>query len=262
MLSDEIKEQYKKLEGKGVRAHLAWFWEYYKVEAAIAVISVGMVVGIIYTIASHKPAALNVMFLNAAVTDDYLAEALADDYAQYAGIDLKEYDVYIDLRETLSMEGDSQYDMATVQKIAAQSAARELDAMVCNAFHFYNYIYNGIFADLREIMTEEELSEYEGRILYADRKDLEAFTEAVENNDYSGLPGTEITDPESWQRKENFFLPDPAGMKDPVPFGIVVSDSGMVTEYGFYPAAASVFGVAASSERAPAAVTFLHYLDK
>lgn len=260
MLSDEIKEQYKKLKGQGIKAHLAWFWEYYKIEAAIAVISIGVVVGIIQTIVSHRPTAFNVMFLNAAVTDDYLSEALAEDYAQYAGINLKEYDVVFDLRETLSMEGDSQYDMGTVQKIAAQSAARELDAMVCNAFHFYNYVYNGIFTDLRDAMTEQELAQYEGKIFYVDGKDLKAFNEAVEKMDYSLMPETLITDPEEWQSKESFVLPDPGEMEDPIPFGIAVGDSRLITEYSFYPRSASFFGIAASSERMPAATAFLHYL--
>ena len=47
-INDEIREQRKKLKGKGVKAHLAWFWEYEKIPT-LAVLCVGaIVISLIY----------------------------------------------------------------------------------------------------------------------------------------------------------------------------------------------------------------------
>ena len=47
-INDEIREQRKKLKGKGIRAHLAWFWEYEKVPTLITVLVGGLVISLIY----------------------------------------------------------------------------------------------------------------------------------------------------------------------------------------------------------------------
>ena len=259
MLRDEIKEQYKKLEGQGVKAHLAWFWEYYKIETVIAAGALFMIIGIIQAIVTNKPTALGVIFVNAYVPDGAISTEIAEGYAAYADISQKEYDVNMDLQESLSLTGtSSEYEMGTVQKIVAESAAKELDVMVCNAFHFQSYVYGSMFSDLREIMTDEQIASYGDRVYYVDLKAVDAYNEAIDKLDYESLPS--VTDPEAWQSIDEFERPDPSQMEEPVPVGIIVNDAPLIENNQFYPGTVCVFGFVAASERQENAAKFLEYM--
>lgn len=264
-LSDEIREERKKLKGKGAKAYWEYFWEYYKLPAAGIIFGIIFVVSMGKAILTSKETGFSTMFINCAMTEyamynDSLA-ALSEDYAAYAGIDTKEYSVNLDLSEylTLGLPGSEQ-DYATLMKVTTQQAAHELDVIVADAFYFWYYARNNMFLDLREVYTEEELAAMPGEIYYMDQAEMRERLQAYEADPsyMEDFPTTE--EAAAFENPDTFVLPDPSEMREPCPYGIVVSDAPFIEKEGFYPGSVSVLGIVAGTERIEAARSFLSYM--
>ena len=265
-INDEIREQRKKLKGKGVKAHLAWFWEYEKIPT-LAVLCVGaIVISLIYHYVTYRPYVFGTLFLNARV-QEMQSEELSADFMEYAGIDAKESDVFADLSEMLTPGGNStsQYDIYSVQKIMAETAAGQIDTAVMDAWYFDYYAYNGEFKDLREVLDADALEKYEDRFYYIDRtKALEMQNAQEEKKAAATAANEDAADAETAARafedQKNFVNPDPAEMEDPVPVGIICTDAPYILKNENYPDTVCIFGIVASTKHPETCQQFLEYL--
>lgn len=265
-MSDEIREQRKKLKGKGIKAHLAWFWEYEKVPALI-VLGVGaLAVALIYHYVTYRPYVFGTMFLNATVQDTQ-QDDLSADFMEYAGIDSSKEDVFADLSEILTPGNgsSSEYDMYSVQKIMAETAAGQVDVAVMDAWYFDHYAYNGEFKDLRDVLDADTLAEYEDRFYYIDRTKALAMQDAQDDKTDTG--STEEADSEvdetaarAFENPETFENPDPSTMDDPVPVGIICTDAPYIQKNGNYPDAVCIYGIVANTKHPETCQQFLEYL--
>ena len=61
--------------------------------------------------------------------------------------------------------------------------------------------------------------------------------------------------------REEFEVPDPEKMKDPIPVGIIVTDTKIISDGGFFAATIPVFGVPVVSDRKDIALKFLVFLE-
>lgn len=267
-INDEIREQRKKLKGKGIRAHLAWFWEYEKVPTLITVLVGGLVISLIYHYATYKPYVFGTMFLNASVQDTQ-QEDLSADFMEYADIDAGQSDVFADLSEILTPgnSSSSEYDMYAIQKIMAETAAGQIDVAVMDAWYFNHYAYNGEFKDLREVLDADSLKKYEDRFYYIDRTKAVAMQDAQddkEGTDTAAADSTEAEDDEAaaraFEKQESFVNPDPADMDDPVPVGIICTDAPYIQRNGNYPDTVCIYGIVANTKHPETCQQFLEYL--
>ena len=267
-MNDEIREQRKKLKGKGIKAHFSWFWEYEKVPALIVVLVGGLVISLIYHYATYKPYVFGAMFLNASVQDTQ-SEDLSADFMEYAGIDAKESDVFTDLSEILTLGNNlsSEYDMYSTQKIMAQTAAGQIDVAVMDAWYFDHYAYNGEFKDLREVLDEDTMKKYEDRIYYIDRTKAVAMQDAQDNKEGTDTAGADSANGEddeetarAFEKKDGFVNPDPADMEDPLPVGIICTDAPYIEKNGNYPDTVCIYGIVANTKHPETCQQFLEYL--
>lgn len=171
---DEIREQQQKLKGKPFREKWDYFWEYYKVHTLVAICSVAALISIVYSIASQKDSILDVAMVNAYFDQELDSEALCADFEQYAQVDTKEYQATITTNMDVDYEGTDQYSYANLQKITAMAAAHSLDVIITNDAYIDHNLGVGVFYDLCEYFTEEELAQYEDRLLYRDLEGDEA----------------------------------------------------------------------------------------
>ncbi len=271
-MNDEIREQRKKLKGKGIKAHLAWFWEYEKIPTIVVLAAAAIVISLIYHYMTYKPYAFGTLFLNASIQDDQ-QETLAADFLNYAGLDSSKEDVFADLMESLT-PGDntsSQYDIYSVQKIMAETAAKQIDTAVMDAWYFRQYAYNGEFLDLTTVLDSETLAKYEGRIFYIDQAEAERQqeandtvstedSEAANAEDYDEQSQKSQEEAESWESLDGFELPDPEQMEKPVAVGIWCNDASYIQENGNYDHTACIFGIVANTEHPEICKLFLEYL--
>ena len=52
---EEIREQQKKLKGQGIKAHLQYFWDYYKIHTIVALAAIIFIVVLVKDVTNNKP---------------------------------------------------------------------------------------------------------------------------------------------------------------------------------------------------------------
>lgn len=275
-MRDEVRRERAKLKGKGVKAHLAYFWEYYRIQTALAVIGAALVIGLISTQVNAKDTAFEAVLINgsAAVDTGTAVNGTGQSFADYAGIDTAKYDCFIDNSLSLSQDRMSgQYDYTTIMKLAAQMAAQQIDVMVANPATFQYYAQSSSFADLRDLYTEDALQAWkeQGLLWYVDGKAIQELEEDVptESEEETAKAAAETAPAEQAAAKqaaaeaeytENYVMPDPGAMEDPIPVGVAVTSAPYIRDNGFYGDTVAIAGVVVNTKHTDTAKQFLSYL--
>lgn len=290
---DDIKKQHKKVRKKGFKAMASYFWDYYKVPTAVIIVIALFSFYLIRDMASNLPYGFYAMMVNSTMHPD--GEVIGEDFAGYAGIDTSSYNVLIDTNQTLSTSSYNTYDVSTQERIMAITAAGDLDVMIADQSVFEQYARNSYMTDLRDLMSEDELKKYDGYIYYVDGTILKAIedgtyeqasSENTADNESQGsqddpsIAGSNsaatdetisdeeisymlgISSPSSIVSEEAFVLPDPDSMEDPVPVGIILSDTAFMQSTNTYAGSVPIFGIIGNSSRTDLAIKFLEYLNE
>ncbi|SES27498.1 hypothetical protein SAMN04487884_12638 [Butyrivibrio fibrisolvens] len=290
---DDIKKQHKKVRKKGFKAMASYFWDYYKVPTAVIIVIALFSFYLIRDMASNLPYGFYAMMINSTMHPD--GEVIGEDFAGYAGIDTSSYNVLIDTNQTLSTSSYNTYDVSTQERIMAITAAGDLDVMIADQSVFEQYARNSYMTDLRDLMSEDELKKYDGYIYYVDGAILKAIedgtyeqassentadNESQGSQDDSSVAGSNsaatdetisdeeisymlgISSPSSIVSEDAFVLPDPDIMEDPVPVGIILSDTAFMQSTNTYAGSVPIFGIIGNSSRTDLAIKFLEYLNE
>ena len=141
------------------------FKDYYALPLLIAVIVMGIAS---YLITDAVTSYRNIVFLAAVINEDFDNDTLEEfnaDFLDYLGCDDKKEksnvcDGYI-------MSGGSSAEaVSATESIASYIYAKQLDAMICDTSTFDHYASLGCFADLSELLTEEQYKKYSEYIYY------------------------------------------------------------------------------------------------
>ena len=220
-IMDEIREQHKKMKGKGLKEKLAYFWEYYRFATIVTLVVIFFVGNLIYTIATAKDSAFYAVFVNGYTDMD--TEEYMNGFNEYAQIDTKKYSTTLETNYTLDENSTDTYTIANIQKLTAQVAAKQLDVMVADSDTFNRYAGNGYLGDLRQFIPEDTLSAYSDRFIYTD------------------IPDDEVS--------------------EEVPVGIQIADAPLLQETQAYAGQDEVyFGVFINSQHGDNAGKFLEYI--
>lgn len=259
-VQDEIRQQHMKAKDMTFKEKLSYFWYYYKVHTFAAVLIIIFGTAFIHNIVTAKDYNFYGIMLNSSMLD---GDAMEASFGEYAGLDMENYDCFIDTLSTLSYQSQNEYDMATFQKLVALVQSKELDVMVLDAQVFYNFSFNGMLSDLRDVMSEEELARYEGRIYYIDyakvrkaEEEEEMATDAdiLEEQEKRNQASLEeiAAEAESHRHPEN--------MDEPIPVGIFMDGSPIVAKTGCYGDLVPVCGICVTSQRIDTAKEYLNYM--
>ena len=214
---DEIREQHKKMKGKSLKEK----FQYYRVATLVTILVAVFLGNLIYTVATAKDNALYAVFVNGYTdmdTEEYMAG-----FDEYAQIDTKNYSTTLETNFTLSQDSADTYAVANLQKFAAQVAAQEVDVMIADPDTFNQYAENGYLGGLNEFLSEETLSRYSDRLIYAN-------------------------------------IPDD-DTEEEVPVGIDIADCALLQETQAYAGYDNVyFGILVNTEHAENAEKFLEYI--
>lgn len=255
---DEIRQQQMKTKDMTLKGKLSYFWYYYKIHVLVAIIVIIAAGSWIHDVITSKDYNFYGMMMNSAYLD---SEILENAFGEYAQLDMENYRCFIDTLSDLSYQGQSEYDMATFQRVVALVQTGDLDVMVLDAQLFYNFSFNSMMMDLRNIFTEEELSRYEGNIYYIDYSKVRRAIEADNNgeeaaNDY---PDLDNATPEEIAAEAETHR-NPASMAEPIPVGIFVGDSPLVQKTDCYGQLVPVYGIVATGHRTDAAKQYLEFM--
>ncbi len=245
---DEFKDERAALKNAGFKKKFQYFLDYYKWHVIISVFLVIFVGSFIYEIATQRENLFYAVHLNSAAQET--SDGLTQGFAEYAGIDLAEYDIIIDSNMIIDFDVYSDNVAASAQKLAAYLAAGDLDVMVSAGNVFADYANGDCFYDLREILTPEQQAKYESRFYYVDWAMVEKRAAMSSNlEDVSHLPYPDPAKPEEMER--------------PVPVAIYVNDSKILTDNYYFQNnedGSLAIGVFSNTNHLEAALQYIDYL--
>ena len=225
-----------------------FIWEYYRVYILIGLFLTVLVGYYIYEVATAKDSVLDGIFLNlhSAESENKIAD-YGNDFLDLLEVDDDKYKT--SFTTTYSLSGDIGVDYEAHQAISVTVGAGSVDFMVAPRDYIMNYVYQGFFEDLRTILSEEQIKEYEPYFLYIDN----TVTKKLEEISYDGGSLSDLNVPE---------LTKPEDMKYPIPVLIDMSKCAKITNLYDIEKDSLVYGVLANAPSKENAVIFLDYLMK
>ncbi len=238
-LMDEFKEEREQVKNRSFKERCAYFWDYYKWHLIGGIALVAIFGSLLYTFLTRKDTAFYAVLMN--MYPSLIADEYKEGFAESAGIDLKEYNVFFDSDMRLDPESMNQASVSTSQKMMVYLTAGDIDILVSDTAGMNRYAYTNALMDLRDFLSAEDYEKYEPYFYYMDR----ALAEAIKESD------GDVVFPEDPS--------DPSTMTDPVPVGIRVNDcQALKTAYFF--GDYQYFAVAINTGRPELAHAFLDYI--
>lgn len=259
---EEIREQQKKLKGKGFKAYWDYFWDYYKIHTAIALFVIVLGSMLIHDITHNKPYGFYAVLLNS--QSSAAQDILEQGFTPLSGIDTDKESCVVDTSASFDMKIITETTIATSQKIMANIAGGDLDVIGADFDIFNYYSYQQVFYNLTEVLSAEDLEKYADKIVYVDQ----GYLDYMGSDDYQNYISTGEFDPnnkyavmaDAYNKDLIFPTTDKAEMDNPVPMGIRVDDSKILQNAAAYPASTPVVGVVINSKHPEIAVNFIKYL--
>lgn len=234
--------QLKNLKGKPLKQKVEHIVTYFWLPI---VVTLAILIGLgsyIVHIVTMKDTALNVICLNA-YSDLEVAKSYVTDFAENAGIDLEEYEVYISTDLTLN-DADLNSSYNTVQVLVAQVAAHSVDILAGDQKNTIRYFYQEMYHDLTQVLTPAQQEAYGEYFLYADM----AVVRRLEDQLLEEAP--EYPDPTK-----------PEEMEEPVPVALLVPEgSGFMESCYPYHKNNVVVGIVATTDNMENALAFLDHI--
>lgn len=246
---DEFKTERELVKNAPFKKKLEYFWEYYKWQTMIGILVVLFICGYIHTIVTDTENVLMGIMINTYSTEDGVTDSLKEGYYEKYDIDSSKYDVVFDNTRTYSVSGKAGVSTSNDEArsiILSKTGSGQLDFMTGDLESMTDLAYSDLFVDLREILTEEQLKEYEPYLLYIDKTIMDTILEASANYEDIGevvIPGCS----------------EPEKMDDPVPVLIDMSSSDKFDEIYQYDVETLVFGATDGIPHVENTVKFIEY---
>lgn len=244
---DEFKEERDEMKNASPKEKLAYFWYYHKWYVIGGLIAFFIIAAFIHDMVTQKDIIMEAALLNSSVrieeTEAYNEKVLTD-----LGIDTKQYALSMDTSLKISFGIMDETAISSSEKLSAYVAASMLDTIIAGDELFSRYANAGIFADLREVLSDEEIEKYSPYFFYVDTEIVKQVQLSETEMDSSLRP--EIPDPTK-----------PELMENPVPVGIYIDDcSEFLGVYAFPDAGRVALGILEDAPHEDMTVAFLNYI--
>ena len=260
---DEIRQQQLKAKDMTFKGKLKYFWDYYKIHTFICVIVLIFAITLIHDITAAKDSIFYAFMFHSSQVS---GESLASSFAEYADLDVENYECIIDTSANISLRTYSQYDMATAQKLTALVQAGDLDIAMMDSDIFYNNALSEMFLDLRTVLSNEELNVYKDYLYYVDHAEVLLVDEDsyyIEENESTENSENSVKTQEDEMAEilaEAETHRHPENMEEPVPVGIYMADSPFARKTDAYQQSVPVLGIISTSQRTDTAKKYLEFL--
>lgn len=247
---DEFREERNAIKNADLKTKLEYFFDYYKWHVVIAIGVIVLSVSLLSAFLSKKETALNGYFINAQSeifnSDTTHSDAMSAEFAEIAGIDLNEYDLYLDATLQYAAPGNDEASMMTVQRLSVTVAAQETDFIAADDASFGEFYHMSGFYDLRDIYSEDVLEQYADYLYYVDMEIIRQEEAALDT-------GVMYTSTEY-----DHYAPEE--MVDPVPIAFCVEDSSKLEGlYEGYEGRVPL-GITQSGKKLDTTLQFVDYL--
>ena len=245
-IRESIKAQWESVKDKSTKEKLAYFWEYYGFRTVLILCIVSLAIYFAVDVITQKEYAYTGIFFGSKAqesADNYLA-----DFARMEAIDTEEYEITV--QSLLDIRLDGQVTEELYQTIATFTALVETNMVEnigaeTNLFLYYSYL--GYTADLRTLLTPEQLDTLAPHLIYMDAALIaeQQNTGEAPTIDYKNFP-----DPK-----------DPDAMIDPVPVGIDLAAASEAFRNAYTFTSDSIaLGICSTTEKTETAINFILYV--
>ncbi|MDE6621023.1 MAG: hypothetical protein K2K74_11165 [Lachnospiraceae bacterium] len=218
-MHDEIREQNAKLKDAPLKDKLAYFKEYYLKQTIVGIIVLIFAGSLAYSmLTAPSDTAFGAFFYND--TGDSSSTELVDRFVEYAGINTKEHDAYIDATMNYLPDSTDQGTYMSVQKSMAVLSTGELDVIVGDAATLDYFARSECLHDITTVLPDDLLAQFSDKLYYAE------FGESAEL----------------------------------IPVGVYVTDSPKLNQYHYYVGMEPILGFVINSNSMDNAVAFLRYI--
>ena len=219
-LQDEIRVSRSMVQKLPLSGRLAYYWGYYKYYYFIILLLALFVGNILHGILTKKDTVLSIAYINAFPNIE--DEVFIEDFEQYLKLNLKKQEVLLDSGYYIDTTSTSPYAANYHQKLSSRSMAGLLDVVVADEQNFINYGTQGMFADLRQFLSKEQLLYYEKDLIY--------------------------------------LKSSAAQSQEDIPVGINVSTLNGIVKTESYPNTTAYFGIVYNSSHVDTALSYLSFL--
>lgn len=160
-VQQEIREEQKAyLKGKSLKYKLSYFKEYYLKATLIGLAVLAGIISIIYTTTHQKDEVCSVIMVNSVGTPSEEA------FGEYLGIDTAKERVFFDNTYYVTQDETNTSSYTSLEKLFAVIAAKGADAILADYDNMFSYCAGGLFGDLRDYFSEEELAALGDKVYY------------------------------------------------------------------------------------------------
>lgn len=219
---DEFREERATIKQGTFKQKYQYFKDYYRTPLIIAILAAVFIGALVYHFVTQRPPAFYAAMLNCSDYDDN--GWFETEFAEAAGIDLRENDVIFDTVMNYTLDSVDETSYITAQKLETYAGVGELDVMLGSGAEFARFANGYFFLDLREILTPEQISRYEPFFYYVD----DALIEEA-----AASQSAETTEIAEWLAR----LPDPRkpeDMRNPIPIAIYVDGSSKLNKAYYF----------------------------
>lgn len=162
-VSDEIKEQQKKLKDMTFKGKVSYIWEYYKIHMIVAtIVIIGVCVFIRDFRENQKPTHIYAAFINCNFNFD-TTNTLEDDYVRTREIDTSKEHVYFSYDINLDPDYFDTASLAFQQKLVSLYQAGEIDIVAGPVGIMETSADCNGYADITKILPQDLLDELADR---------------------------------------------------------------------------------------------------
>lgn len=280
---EKRRQERKKIASLHGKKRLQYLWDYYKVWLvflAIAIVAVNIAVTIVRGLMTKT------LLQVSALSADYNAasDQMQKDFSSYIGGLKKHEELSFDLSIDLHPGEVTQAEQVADVKLQVQVSSGTLDVVLVPDYAFSYIQQRGMLMSLDDVLSPDEIETYgkAGDLAYASAPDLQALSEqdaseagtldpegestvravtALSSLQNQTEPGTEAAEAEAETVAETAAEIHSSPFESEQIYGIRVDDSGVLSDYAWYPTDQKVyFGIVSNTRHEDMALTYLHYL--
>lgn len=242
-IRESICSQRNMMKGKSRREKLTYFGEYYGIKCICILVALVLSIYIIVDLSTQKDSGYVGIFFDA--SEKGSSEAYLSEFASFSGLDSSRFDIAVQFSPGIRLDSAiTEEGYQSLESFITMAGAQIVDNIAADTELFLYYSYLGYVADLRNVLSESELTELAPNLNYIDGDLLRQYQSKEKTIDYKHFP-----DPK-----------DPDAMVDPVPVGIDLSAAtdAFHNTYSFTDSNA-IIGICSTSERTEIAVAFIRF---
>lgn len=181
---------------------IGYLWFIFRDYSMVALVVVMLIsFGIISVVNANITTLISGVAVNVPLSE-YGTEYLSTDYGKVLGAVKNKTEVVFTSTELTSMDssGNTEYNHTVTEQLVAQAAAESLDYVIMSTGAMEMLLSEDMFMDLRELLTEEELLQWEDKVIFLVKEDGgEQVPVALD------LKGTSFSD-DCISRRNSYFL--------------------------------------------------------